>query len=364
VRHLFRAAPDERLAFQRRVQAAGLELPLVHRVEWLRAHSSASSWLVGLEGDAGDALGAIGVTAIKPRILPGAKILRAERLPEAVPPFLIEQAADALSALGTDVLGVIELRVEVFSRSPEERGAVAGALERRGYVRCSHRRVYKRTLIIDLESPEEELFASLHRSTRRDIRKAERSGHVIRQLEDPAYANRIDALFKEAMARTNGPYDVLPWRTHLAFSSRFPELSRIVGFFADGREDERALMGFNWCGLNGRGVEYLASGAGRELGAGVSINHWLLWDQVRWAKSLGVRYFDCGGVTAADQAEDPVRGISDFKRRFGGTEVWVGDEWCKVLRPAHAKVIESWARARNLVRRVRRLRGWGRGGSA
>ena len=53
----------------------------------------------------------------------------------------------------------------------------------------------------------------------------------------------------------------------------------------------------------------------------------------RWAKSQGVTWFDFGGITVGTQGDpdDPLGGISDFKRYFSRDVVEVGEE--RVFEP-------------------------------
>jgi lipid II:glycine glycyltransferase (peptidoglycan interpeptide bridge formation enzyme) len=53
-----------------------------------------------------------------------------------------------------------------------------------------------------------------------------------------------------------------------------------------------------------------------------------MWDLIRWAKREGARWFDFGGVTrGAEDKDDALAGISDFKRRFCRNEIALGEEW-------------------------------------
>jgi lipid II:glycine glycyltransferase (peptidoglycan interpeptide bridge formation enzyme) len=54
----------------------------------------------------------------------------------------------------------------------------------------------------------------------------------------------------------------------------------------------------------------------------------VMWDLIRWAKREGAAWFDFGGVTqGASDSEDPLRRISDFKRRFCQNDILLGEEW-------------------------------------
>jgi lipid II:glycine glycyltransferase (peptidoglycan interpeptide bridge formation enzyme) len=63
----------------------------------------------------------------------------------------------------------------------------------------------------------------------------------------------------------------------------------------------------------------------------------VVWDLIRWAKENGARFFDFGGITVGSHgSNDPLGGISDFKRYFSERVVEVGAEWSFEPRPLQA----------------------------
>jgi hypothetical protein len=58
-----------------------------------------------------------------------------------------------------------------------------------------------------------------------------------------------------------------------------------------------------------------------------------MWDLMCWARRNGASWWDFGGITEGQQgSDDPVGGISDFKRHFSTTVRLVGERW--VLEPS------------------------------
>ena len=72
-----------------------------------------------------------------------------------------------------------------------------------------------------------------------------------------------------------------------------------------------------------------------------------------WAKRGGARFFDFGGVTAGSLAsDDPLGGISDFKRYFTETLVQVGAEWSYEPRPGRAQAARMVKSASTMLSRM------------
>jgi lipid II:glycine glycyltransferase (peptidoglycan interpeptide bridge formation enzyme) len=72
----------------------------------------------------------------------------------------------------------------------------------------------------------------------------------------------------------------------------------------------------------------------------------LAWDLIRWARGQGAVIFDFGGISAGTaESDDPLGGISDFKRRFTDRVERVGEEWVYEPHPARAQLARWTSRA-------------------
>jgi lipid II:glycine glycyltransferase (peptidoglycan interpeptide bridge formation enzyme) len=79
-------------------------------------------------------------------------------------------------------------------------------------------------------------------------------------------------------------------------------------------------------------VDYAAAASTRPEDIRIPLAFALTWDLIRWGKRVGATWFDFGGITGVTEGQnDPLKGISDFKRNFGNNVVSVGEEW--VLEP-------------------------------
>jgi len=273
------------------------------------------------------------VYAAASRALPGFRLLRVERLGEAVARTEWGAAVAALAEVARRGPRVLRLSVEVFSRDGETRARFGELLAEAGFARAATRN-WDTTLAIDLRRDESQLFASFAPLARRAIRSAAKLPVQVRVIDDPRLGDRLEALSRETLDRTGGRYEALwDWAGVMALSRRVPDAARLVGLFRTDREGPDALLGFAWGWWNGQSASYFAGASSRPSDLGrVFIGHPLMWDLVMWAKRAGATWFDLGGVTTGTLASgDPLGGISDFKRLFSKETVAVAEDW--VLNP-------------------------------
>ncbi|RXH54598.1 hypothetical protein GRAN_3702 [Granulicella sibirica] len=129
------------------------------------------------------------------------------------------------------------------------------------------------------------------------------------------------------------------WRSILELSQQNPELSRIVGLFSSADDlASGGLLGFAWGARHGDHVEYRAAGMTRVEGRNISVGYPLMWALILWAKQEGAAWFDMGGVTLPETPNDPLAGISDFKRMFSQVTEEVGEEWYLEPHPAKTRL--------------------------
>ena len=160
-----------------------------------------------------------------------------------------------------------------------------------------------------------------------------------RPLTDPIYAERIGVLQGETLTHSGGVTERPDWRSILELSRQHPELSRIVGLFSSPEDlDPANLLGFAWGTSHGDHVEYRAAGMTRIEGKNISVGYPLMWALILWAKQSGAAWFDMGGVTLPETPDDPLAGISDFKRMFSQVTEEVGEEWTLEPHPAKTRL--------------------------
>ncbi len=231
--------------------------------------------------------------------------------------------------------GLSRLRVE-----PEVGPAAASDLEGIGFRRGEDVQP-RRTRIIPL-ADEETMLASFRRTTRYNIRLAERKGVVVEAGAEP------DELARQVAASAARAGVRLPGRDYLQLLlDRLPGSRTFVA-----RYQGEALCALMVAYHDGRGY-YLFSGANgsrRELKA----MDLAMWAGIRYAAAAGCRDYDLWGVPPPDQPSHPWHGFGEFKRGYGGEEVEYVGTWDLVLSSAGNAAIEAREKAVRAVRRLRR----------
>jgi hypothetical protein len=332
--------------------SSGYPVPFASAVDWGR-YAQLDSWFLEIEDLHGRSCGGTAIQLLTTRSLPGYRIMRVERLGANVAPEAVEGAFEALARLARSTPRVLRLHVETFSTTDERLQSSREAAVRAGFEAAASPREYTRTLLIPLRDDLETLFNSLHSTARRHIRAAAKKGLAIRPIADLTHAAQMDSLLRETLDRTGGEYSAHDWGAIIRYSADYPQRSRVVGLFAPDDAAVEQLLAFAWgCG-HGDHVHYSTAASTRSGAVKVPMGYPLAWDLIQWAHSLDAAFFDFGGITEGGHASaDPVGGISDFKRYFGGQTVECGQEW--IFTPN--RVAASVARLSALIaRRVRRI---------
>ena len=333
----------------------GTPLPLYHRKAWARAvrHGGVDSSLVAVRSPSGQYRAAFAVETARSRALPGHRLLSASHVGVGSGGMDAETLGQAMEHLCSTMRSnwrALRLTVDVFAIDAEAKTVTEGTLRRLGFVASQSSRNYERTLILDLSSTEDQLFAALHKNARTRIRGFARQPVRIRNATI-ADVSRMQDLANETRARTTGEQKEIDWPAFVEMSDELPHLSRIVVLERTDVSGPDAVLAFAWGCMHGMIAEYSESASTRTQDMKLPTNYALLWDLVLWARRGGARLFDLGGVTAGStDSADPLGGISDFKRRFSEHEVEVGRQWDYYPRPQRAAAARTVNRATALVR--------------
>ena len=197
-----------------------------------------------------------------------------------------------------------------------------------GFTRSAAPRCYGRTLLISLEKDPDAIFASFHSTARRHVRAIAKHPVQVRTVIDPALGSRMNELLRETLVRTGGAFEPHDWDGILQYSRDHPERSRVAGLFRTDRAGPDALLAYAWGCFHGDHAHYATAASTRATDLRLPMAYSLAWELMQWARSHGARYFDFGGLTEGSHADDdPLGGISDFKRYFNGQPETVGEEW-------------------------------------
>jgi peptidoglycan pentaglycine glycine transferase (the first glycine) len=206
------------------------------------------------------------------------------------------------------------------------------------------------TGIVDLDRPEEEIIAGFQSRCRRDIRRAERKGLVVRPAETEEEADvardrrRVLAEIRN-MDELGQPDMVDQWRSFKGSEDGVLLLAEaqgsILGGLAVVREGQRAMA---------------RSGGTLPILPKLPRMHNLIWESMRIMKARGCREYDLAGLpdNASDVKEDERR-REHFKLAFNPRIVRLVPIYCAALRPfEHAMLFTArqWYRRSPISRLI------------
>lgn len=199
---------------------------------------------------------------------------------------------------------------------PEETGQHALKILKDRNWRFSEDQIqFRNTFYLDLTQSEDDILRGMNQSTRRKIRKSEKSGVVIREA---ATESDLRALY-EIYAVTGERQDFLirPWDYYRDLWQSFQAAGLAHILLAE--VDDTVIGGIVLLHF-GQRVWYfygMSSNQYREYNA----NHALQWTAIRWAKSQGYQLYDWWGAPDQFDESDPMWGVYQFKHGFGGDVV-------------------------------------------
>ena len=307
------------------LEATGFPLPAFAAASYPLT-AATQRWLVGLrEPEGGLAWGAIAESS-RSRIVPWRRIIRFHRFGRGLTPAHREAALDVIVEFAT-IGNALRLHVSLYEPDAASRHALIQGLTRRRFRLAPYRESYRETVLIDLRESEEALLRSFHAKTRRDIRALGKAGLTCREITDPAFAPRMNALLAISMARTGGRFVPTIWDDVMRFIDREPSRAVLIGVFRTDSDGPESLVGYVLGYRHGDTLEYGLAACARLADIRAPLLYAPTWELMRWGKRQGAEWFDFGGVTPGSRASgDPAGGISDFKRYFRSDITSVGEE--------------------------------------
>jgi lipid II:glycine glycyltransferase (peptidoglycan interpeptide bridge formation enzyme) len=250
-----------------------------------------------------------GVAQVLIKDLPaGLSVAYAPRGPLAVGP--LPDAITALrAALGRGLCAALLCDPEV-----PDSADLARALRRAG-VRLAPVYVQpRRTLLLNPEIPPDDLLAAMRKKTRQYIRKAERAGIVTEATED---LERFHRLLRIVGERDRFAVHSLEYFQRLG--EGLGERLHVL-MARSGTEDVGALM---LAHMGERAWELYGGWSGTH--AEDRPFYLLKWRAIQRMRQLGVDRYDMWGLSEEGDADDALKGVTEFKLGFGGeTVTWLG----------------------------------------
>jgi lipid II:glycine glycyltransferase (peptidoglycan interpeptide bridge formation enzyme) len=193
--------------------------------------------------------------------------------------------------------------------------------------------------VLDLSPSEEALLAGMRKSTRYEIRKGQKDGVRVFATSDPKRLTAFFDLYKATSTR-HGFVPHSGIREEFEVFAKENQATLYLGEYR-GRVTAAAI------------VLYVAHQAIYHHGASVQsqtpVSPLVQWEAIREAKKRGMKVYNFWGIAPYDSPKHPWRGITLFKKGFGGREIR--------YMHAHDLPISPWyviPRTIELVRRVSR----------
>jgi hypothetical protein len=208
----------------------------------------------------------------------------------------------------------------------------------------------------------EQLFSSFSSRTRRNLRKTDRQPHLqTAPILSVDYTSRMHQLHAASFERTTGEapeLDVLTMLTDASVGNH----SLLLGMFDTSRKPPDDLIAFAWAVNHGDYAVYEHAASERiSHASAIAPGAVIMWQLIRWAHQRGARWFDMGGVIPADApADDPLQGISAFKRGFTRQEVVIATDFSFTPYPVLQGLINSGRKIITGSRTITRLPGMAR----
>lgn len=251
-----------------------------------------------------------------------------ERGPVCDDPALLIEATQRLAAM-LRAVGSGSLMVNPYWTEPEAANIEAdlGRLGFQVVVRDSA--PHSHTLVIDLGQTEEEIFASFRKSTRRDLRRAEEQGVVVRPAQNERDVHEFWHLYQHS-ARLKG-LEEMSRDFAMRLWHRFVANPRYGRLFLARHEGE--LISADLILRHGSRVEEMLGPSRTDILPDVPKNHLCVWESIKWARAAGCAVFDLGGYAADAPPGSPLASVNSFKLGFSKTVVQLVREHRLIMRP-------------------------------
>jgi hypothetical protein len=202
----------------------------------------------------------------------------------------------------------------------------------------SQAKAFHNTRFIDLSTPADQYVSQMssNQRVRLKIREKYKNDVKIEEIHSKAEIPALERSLRESFQRSTNSTAEFQFASFFSNESTIAPNITLLGFYkAENLTDPQAFIS---------GVKH---GPVAEFSVGGSLsdpelrkfpfNHVLMWKLIEQQKQLGTSTLDMGGITAGNE-DDPMAGISAFKRNFPGYEAPTGKEIRVLLKP-HIKLI-------------------------
>lgn len=218
-----------------------------------------------------------------------------------------KQAIDAIKKVASDNgCAFVRIRPQIID-SKENRATLAklGAKIAPMHLAAEH------TVMIDLDSTEDELLANMRRQTRYEVRRATKLEIDVEKSNDVA----IFKEFHKVQAQTAARQHFIPPTLDVLMAEREAFQDDAMIYKATTKDGEPIAYGLILTG-NGEGDYYEA--ASTELNRKLPGAYALQWQVIKDLKKQGIKRYNLWGIAPKNQPNHRYAGVTTFKTGFGG----------------------------------------------
>ena len=216
-----------------------------------------------------------------------------------------------LEVAGREGVHTIKIEPEVL----EDQKDAKALLQEIGFRKARYDLNQKTTMLVDLDSPEEELLARMKGKTRYNVRLADKKGV---EVIEPGFEEGWETFYgfmKDTAGRAGYPIRRSQEYLHDNMREMY-DAGRGHLFFAV--HEGTPLAGI-YIYTFGKKCWYIHGGSSNEK-RNLMPNYLLQWKAMRWARQRGLTYYDMVGVPRPGNLneDDSLWGVYRFKAGFGG----------------------------------------------
>ncbi|MGD2155455.1 MAG: peptidoglycan bridge formation glycyltransferase FemA/FemB family protein [Anaerolineales bacterium] len=203
----------------------------------------------------------------------------------------------------------------------------------KGFRVSTHNIQPPRTLVVDLNTSEEQILGHMKQKTRYNIRLSLRKGVIVRPSND---IETFHQMMQTTAQRVD--FEIHSFDYFRQVYERFHPYGMCELLIAEYQDEPLAgLMVFS----NGKRAWYFY-GASRDVQRNRMPTYTLQWEAMKWARSQGCEEYDLWGVPDADhkileaqftKRRDGLWGVYRFKRGFGGELRRSLGPWDRIYKP-------------------------------
>jgi peptidoglycan pentaglycine glycine transferase (the first glycine) len=169
----------------------------------------------------------------------------------------------------------------------------------------------ERCWVLDITQPEDMLLAGMRKSTRYEIRRGMKMDIPVRLSTDARDLRKFEALYKKTSERQG-------FVGHSSINEEFELFAK----------ENQAVLILGYTGkqlISGAIILFYGGQAiyhhGASIPSKIPVSYTVQWKSILEAKNRGIKVYNFYGIAPVDKPNHPWRGLTLFKKGFGGREI-------------------------------------------